>query len=133
MEVEVSDRMLVQRRAVLHPREDTTKLPREQFGGRQAYNDYQNGYAYDGQGGGYRDDGARRYQDNYVPGPGRGGPMHPYAKEGGSIPRPGTADGTRGGPYPQGRGMGPGVVVACHHEVVLLERDLVNIPRRLWR
>lgn len=28
MEVEVSDRMLVQRRAVLHPREDTTKLTR---------------------------------------------------------------------------------------------------------
>lgn len=34
--------------------------------------------------------------------------MPPYARGGGPIARPGTADGTRGGPYPRGRGMGPG-------------------------
>ncbi|KHN98786.1 chitin synthase activator (Chs3) [Metarhizium album ARSEF 1941] len=82
--------------------------PQHQVGGRQPVNDFQNGQAYDGQRGGYRDEGAHQYQDSYAPGPGRGRPMPPYAREGGPIPRPGTADGVRGGPHPRGRGMGRG-------------------------
>ncbi|TWU77037.1 hypothetical protein ED733_007765 [Metarhizium rileyi] len=71
---------------------------RQQFGDRQPNSDYQSGHGYDDRGGGYRGDGAQQYQENHGPGPGRGGPM----------PRPGTADGIRGGPHTRGRGMGPG-------------------------
>lgn len=133
MEVEVSDRMLVQRRAVLHPREDTTKLTRssnsavgkllmiiktdmptmameEATETTMELNDIK-AIMYLA-----REEEAQclRMQKKVA--------LYLVPE---LLTEPGEVHIRRVEAWDQD------LVVACHHEVVLLERDLVNIPKEI--
>ncbi|KAG5926191.1 hypothetical protein E4U53_003133, partial [Claviceps sorghi] len=81
----------------------------QQYGARQPYNEYNDGYNYGPQAGAYQDDGSQHYRDQYGPGSGTGGgPMQPYARGGGGAGRGGERGGERGRAAAGGGGGGGG-------------------------